>query len=146
MWISSTASAGRWGKQLLRNRLAPFVDQPKPAGIISRRERGAVGDPVLLGGPKLARPVKARPPIIRHSVGMPPCIATFGPDPGVFGGFGCRRRELRLSFAPSLPWRKNAIANRSDSHGGLLVARGAARSRGHGKLNNLAAVPSCALR
>ena len=125
-------------KQLLRDRLAPFADQPKLVFVLSRWERGAVGDPVLLGGPKRAPPVKARPPIIRHPAGMPPGVAARDPDSGIFGGFGRRRRKLRLSQAPHLPWRKSAIDEANHFRSARLFALGARRSRGGGKLNDVA--------
>jgi hypothetical protein len=133
-------------KQLLRDRLAPYVDQPKPGFILTRWERGAVSDPVLLGGPKHAVPVKARAPIIRQLVGKPPCIFAHGPDAGVLGGFGRRRRELWLSLAPHLPWRESAIAEGSHPGRGLLIAHGARRPREGGKLNDVAHGSSPSMR
>jgi hypothetical protein len=43
---SDRAKIGRWSKQLFCNRLAPFVDQPKPVFVLRLRERGAIGNPV----------------------------------------------------------------------------------------------------
>jgi hypothetical protein len=67
-------------------------------------------------------------PALRRPAGKPPSVAARGPDSEVFGGLCRRRRKLWLSFAPPLPWRKNAVANHR-----------ASRPRGGGKLDDLAA-------
>jgi hypothetical protein len=66
-------------------------------------------------------------------------VAARDPYSRVFGSFGCRRREFRLSYAQQLPWRKNTVADRSPFYGGWLVGTLSGRSRSGRKLNDFAA-------
>ena len=116
------------------NRFAPRIDSLKRTGRGRRRERSAVADPVFLGDLQLMVPLPARAPVILHPLCKPPCIAMFGPDPGILSGLSCRRWKLRLSLAPPLPWRKSGP-----------VAHRPGWSRGGGKLNDLAAHDCTAL-
>jgi hypothetical protein len=124
-------------EQLLRNCLAPYVEQLKSGFAPSRWERGTVAEPVSLSGTKRVLPVKARPPIIDQPIGTSPGIAARAPDPSVFGGFGRRRWELRLSSAPLLPWCESV--RREGCHAGrsLLIVHRTGRPARCGKLNNV---------